>query len=230
MGVRGMGEASEWARAFASAAAALRVEKGLTIQELASRIGKDPSYVSGRLNFNAPFNMNDWELLASALEVHPLELARRAAQMQPHSDDFEPMADLDRSELSRRLKLLEKTPRSTGEPFYGAVLASLAAERAIAFTEDDWIRLRDGSGDGKVPLRVLELVAEYSGVDVGYLAELSNSDVADAAEAQLELRDAIRAVGGDGVLARSVGDVSPAGLRAIAASLRAAGGDGKDVG
>ncbi len=67
MGVRGMGEASEWARAFASAAAALRVEKGLTIQELASRIGKDPSYVSGRLNFNAPFNMNDWELLASAL-------------------------------------------------------------------------------------------------------------------------------------------------------------------
>ncbi len=54
-------------------------------------------------------------------------------------------------------------------------------------------RLRDGSGEGRVPLRLLELVAEYSGVEVGYLAGLSNSDVADATEAQLELRDAIRA-------------------------------------
>ena len=57
---------------------------------------------------------------------------------------------------------------------------------------------------------------------VGYLTDLADKGLAEATEAQLELRSAIREVGGESVLARSVGDVSPAGLRAIAASLRAA--------
>lgn len=99
-----MGEASAWARAVASAVSELRNRVGLTVQELADRIGKDPSYLYGRLNGSAPFNINDWELLARALGVHPIEIARLAAKFAAdEGHEMEPTIKLDPTELSRRL-------------------------------------------------------------------------------------------------------------------------------
>lgn len=223
MGVRGMGEASAWARAVARAVSELRGRAGLTVQELADRIDKDPSYLYGRLNGSAPFNINDWDYLARALGVHPLEIARLASKYAAADDEgLEPTISTDPAELGRRIRLLEASPRTAGPQFDVAVLIDLAAEREIDLTAEEWSQLRAGAGGAEVPVRVLYAIAEYTGVAVGYLTDLDDKGLAEATEAQLELRSAIREVGGESVLARSVGDVSPAGLRAIAASLRAA--------
>lgn len=218
-----MGEASAWARAVASAVSELRNRVGLTVQELADRIDKDPSYLYGRLNGSAPFNINDWELLARALGVHPIEIARLAAKFAAdEGHEMEPTIKLDPTELSRRLQVLEAAPRTAGPEFDAAVLVDRAAEREIELTMEQWSQLRSGTAGDEVSVRVLDLVAEYTGVAAGYLTDLSDAGLAETTEAQLELRNAIREVGGESLLARSVGDVSPAALRAIAASLRAA--------
>lgn len=218
-----MGEASAWARAVASAVSELRNRAGLTVQELADRIGKDPSYLYGRLNGSAPFNINDWEFLARGLGVHPIEIARLAAKFAAaEGHEMEPTIKLDPAELARRLQVLESSPRTAGPRFDAAVLIELAAEREIELTAEEWAQLRSGAAGDEVSVRVLDLVAEYTGVAAGYLTDLSNDGLTETTEAQLELRSAIREVGGESLLARSVGDVSPAALRAIAASLRAA--------
>lgn len=201
----------------------LRNRAGLTVQELADRIGKDPSYLYGRLNGSAPFNINDWEFLARALGVHPIEIARLAAKFAAaEGHEMEPTIKLDPAELARRLQVLESSPRTAGPRFDAAVLIELAAEREIELTAEEWAQLRSGAAGDEVSVRVLDLVAEYTGVAAGYLTDLSNDGLTETTEAQLELRSAIREVGGESLLARSVGDVSPAALRAIAASLRAA--------
>lgn len=218
-----MGEASAWARAIARAVTELRGRAGLTVQELADRIDKDPSYLYGRLNGSAPFNLNDWDYLARALGVHPLEIARLASRYAAaDEEDLEPTIKTDPSELARRIQLLESSPRTAGPQFDLAVLLDLASEREIALTAEGWSQLREGAAGDEVPARVLYALAEYTGVAVGFLTDLDDKGLADATEAQLELRSAIRDVGGESILARSMGDVSPAGLRAIAASLRAA--------
>jgi len=224
MGVRGMGEASTWARAVARAVSELRTRSGLTVQELASRIDKDPSYLYGRLNGSAPFNINDWDFLARALGVHPIEIARLASKYAALDDDLdlEPTITTNPSELARRIQLLEAAPRTAGPAFDVEVLLNLAAEREIRLTSEHWAQLRVGTASDEIPVRVLDVVAEYTGVAAGYLTDLNDRGLMEATEAQLELRSAIHEVGGESVLARSVGDVSPAGLRAIAASLRAA--------
>lgn len=216
-----MGEATEWALAVARAVAELRVGVGLTVQELADRIDKDPSYLYARLKGRAPFNVNDWDLLARAFGIHPLEIARVAARYAATDFvDLEPTIETDPGELGRRLRALEAAPRTSGPDFDLAALFELAAEREIELTAVMWQELRDGVADSSVPVRVLEILAEYTGVALEYLTELTEVDVQDATEAQLELRTAIREVGAESVLARSVGDVSPSALRAIAASLR----------
>ena len=223
MGLRGMGEASVWARAVARAVAELRDQAGLTVPELARRIDRDPSYLYGRLNGSAPFNVNDWEFLARALGVHPLEIARLAAKYTALDDeDLEPTIKTDPEELTRRIRLLESSPRLTGLVFDAADLLGMAADREIAITADQWSQLRAGTAGKKVPVRVLSLVAEYTGVPTSYLTELDDKELADKTEAQLELRSAIREIGADSVLARSVSEVSPEAIRAIAASLKAA--------
>lgn len=208
---------------MARAVAELRARAGLTVQELADRIDKDPSYLYSRLNGNAPFNVNDWEFLARALGVHPVEIARLAAKYAAlEGEDLEPMVSIDPIELGRRLRLIEDAPRTAGPAFDTAALLDTAAEHEIELTAEQWSQLRDGAAGTEVSARVLAVVAEYSGVALGYLTELADADLTSATEAQLDLRSALREVGGESMLARSVGEVSPAGLRAIAASLRAA--------
>lgn len=222
MGMRGMGEASAWAIAFARAVAELRGSAGLTVQELADRIGKDPSYLYARFKGTVPFNMNDWELLARGLGVHPVQIARLASSYLNDDDDIEPVVIADSAELARRLRLVESTPRAAGPDFDPTVLLDLAAERDVPLTALLWQRLRDGEVDGRIPVRVLDVIAEYTGVSPDYLTDLRNTDVVETIEAQLELRSAIREVGAESLLARSVGDVSPSAIRAIAQSLREA--------
>lgn len=218
-----MGEASAWARAVARAVSELRGRAGLTVQELADRIDRDPSYLYNRLNGNAPFNINDWDYLARALGVHPLEIARLASRYAAlDGNELEPTISTLPNELGRRLRLLEMSPRTAGPQFDVSALINLAAEQEIDLTAEEWSDLRAGAGPTEVPVRILYTVAEYTGVDVGYLTALDDTKLSETTEAQLELRSAIREVGGESALARSVGDVSPAGIRAIAASLRSA--------
>jgi transcriptional regulator with XRE-family HTH domain len=216
-----MGEATEWALAMAHAVRELREKSGLTVQELAARIDRDPSYLYARLKGRAPFNVNDWDLLARAFGIHPLEIARIASRHAASASIYlEPTVETEPTELACRLRRLVTAPRATGSDFSVASMLLMAEEREIELSSEQWDSLRDGSFGGDVPLRILELVSEYAGVPLGYLADLTDGVLRENTEAHLELRAAIREVGAEAVLARSVEDAGPEALRAIATSLR----------
>ena len=90
----------------------------------------------------------------------------------------------------------------------------------MAVDVDEWAALLEGTRTSPVRVRVLEGVGAYAGVPPAYLLDLDDAAAVEAAEANLEFREALKASGADSVSARAVGEISPAALRAIAQTLR----------
>ena len=99
-------------------------------------------------------------------------------------------------------------------------LVSELADRGVALDRDEWSALLAGESTSPVRVRVLEGVGAYAGVPTAYLLDLGDAAALEAAEANFEFREALKASGADSVSARAVGEISPAALRAIAQTLR----------
>jgi transcriptional regulator with XRE-family HTH domain len=196
----------------------LRDSAGITNQELIDRSGMSSSYYYARLRGAAPFDANDIENIARALGTHPHEISRIAASIT--AEDIEPKVETQPRELGRRLKAIAAAPRADGTPFDVQALMGELAERGIALEVAEWNALLKGSAGSEVRVRLLEGVGSYAGISTAYLLNLDDDDATEAAEANLDFRDALKSSGADSVSARAVGEVSPAALRAIAQSLR----------
>jgi transcriptional regulator with XRE-family HTH domain len=201
------------------AVATLRDAAGMTNQELIDRSGMSSSYFYARLRGAAPFDTNDIENLAHALGTHPHEISRVAASIGD-ADQIEPKVPTEPRELGRRLTAIARAPRVDGSAFEVDGLIAVLAERGVSLEVDEWSALLAGTGDTAVRVRVLEGIGEYAGIAAGYLLDLDDDEAAEAAEANLEFREALKVSGADSISARAVGEVSPAALRAIAQSLR----------
>ncbi|WP_345803370.1 helix-turn-helix transcriptional regulator [Microbacterium sp. AZCO] len=196
----------------------LRDAAGMTNQELIERSEMSASYFYGRLRGAAPFDANDIEKLAQALGTHPHEISRVAASIGD-AREIEPMVDTDAKELARRLSAVSRAPRLDGSAFDIDGLLNELAERGVALDRDEWSSLLAGESS-TVRVRVLEGVGAYAGVPTAYLLDLEDAAAVEAAEANFEFREALKASGADSVSARAVGEISPAALRAIAQTLR----------
>lgn len=206
--------------ALVRAVSELRDASGMTNQELVDRAEMSASYYYARLRGDAPFDTNDIERLATALGTHPHEVSRLAASYGDDDERIEPRIALEPAELGRRLKAVSVAPRADGSKFEKTQLLDELAARGLSVSAGEWRDLVSGHNDGSVRVRLLEAVAEYATVPAAYLLDLAAADAFEAADAQLEFRKAIRDSGADSISARTVGDVSPAALRAIAHSLR----------
>jgi transcriptional regulator with XRE-family HTH domain len=196
----------------------LRDAAGMTNQELIERSEMSASYFYGRLRGAAPFDANDIEKLAQALGTHPHEISRVAASIGD-AREIEPMVDTDAKELARRLSAVSRAPRLDGSAFDIDGLLNELAERGVALDRDEWSSLLAGESS-TIRVRVLEGVGAYAGVPTAYLLDLEDAAAVEAAEANFEFREALKASGADSVSARAVGEISPAALRAIAQTLR----------
>ncbi|GAA5196802.1 helix-turn-helix transcriptional regulator [Microbacterium jejuense] len=197
----------------------LRDAAGMTNQELIDRSEMSASYFYGRLRGAAPFDANDIEKLAQALGIHPHEISRVAASIGD-AREIEPVVDTDAKELGRRLTAASHAPRLDGSAFDIDGLINELAERGVALDRDEWSSLLAGDPRTPVRVRVLEGVGSYAGVPTAYLLDLDDAAAVEAAEANFEFREALKASGADSVSARAVGEISPAALRAIAQTLR----------
>ena len=197
----------------------LRDAAGMTNQELIDQSGMSASYFYGRLRGAAPFDANDIEKLAHALGTHPHEISRVAASIG-ETRDIEPMVDTEAKELGRRLIAASRAPRLDGSMFDVDGLVAELADRGVALDRDEWSALLAGESTSPVRVRVLEGVGAYAGVPTAYLLDLGDAAAVEAAEANFEFREALKASGADSVSARAVGEISPAALRAIAQTLR----------
>lgn len=201
------------------AISALRDAAGMTNQELIDRSEMSASYFYGRLRGAAPFDANDIEKLAQALGTHPHEISRVAASIGD-AREIEPVINTDAKELGRRLTAAAHAPRLDGSAFEVDGLITELAERGVALDRDEWSRLLAGDSCTPIRVRVLEGVGSYAGVPTAYLLDLDDAAAVEAAEANFEFREALKASGADSVSARAVGEISPAALRAIAQTLR----------
>lgn len=209
-----------WSRDLVRAVAAMRDASGLSNHELIERSGMSPSYFYARMRGDAPFDTNDIERLASALRTHPHEISRLAASLSVDGTLVEWETVAERSELARRIHLIQSTPLSSNTAFEADKVRRVLNERGVTLENGEWESLTDPSASQPVRRRVLEAIAEYAGLPTAYLLDPTDGGATDLAEAQLEFRAALSATGAESVSTRAVGDVSPAALRAIARSLR----------
>lgn len=220
MGRRAVGEASAWSLALVRAVASLRESAELTNQQVLDRTGMSASYYYARMRGDAPFDTNDIEKLAAAFDTHPHEISRIAASSEGADASIDPHVHTDAVELARRLTAITAAPRGDGSAFDAADLVHDLAGRGIPFTVEEWEDLLAGQGGPSVRSRVLTATAAYTNIDDEYLLDLDDDSAREHTEAQFEFRSALRDSGADSLAARSVGDVSPSALRAIARSLR----------
>lgn len=179
------------------------------------------SYFYKRMRGEYPFGLNDIEVLAAALKVHPAMITALAVSNgDAFADDVDPTLDVDLAELSRRLRKLQTTPLDDGSEYSWDGLANAAMESGVLLTQEDFEGLVAGEATEPVRLSWVTLIAKHWSVPEAFLADLDDKEAAEAALAQLEFRDALRDSGATSISARAVGDISPAALRAITASLR----------
>lgn len=208
MGRGAVGPPSRYSRRVVANVDRLRRDKGLTVGELLQRAGMTKSYYQSRAGFSLPYNTNDIEALAAALGVTPEEVAspESAARIEMRV----PAAPL----AARVRRLVESQAATDGELLeHLAEIDPLLAHGARALLE---------AATPTVVLdeEVLRLITHWADVPTEYLTDHTDAAVTDRTEAQLELREAMRAAGASSIQFRALGHMSPDALRAIAQSLR----------
>lgn len=221
MGRRGSGEAGAFALSVARAIESLCEDAGMTKQELAEAAGMSRSYFYKRMRGEYPFGLNDIEVLAAALKVHPAMITALAVSNgDDYAGEVDPSIHVDPAELSRRLRKLQTAPLADGTDYIWDELANAAIGSGVLLTREEFESLLTGERTEPVRLSWLTLIAKHWTVPEAFLSDFDDKEAAEATLAQLEFRIALRESGATSISARAVGDISPAALRAITASLR----------
>ncbi|MFF7684286.1 helix-turn-helix domain-containing protein [Microbacterium sp. NPDC007973] len=186
----------------------LRRAKGLTVGELLSRAGMTKSYYQSRAGLSLPYNTNDLEALAVALDVTPEELA---------SPDTAPRVEMrvPAGPLASRVRRLISAQTATADDLLAHLddIDPQAADGARAL-------LAEGATSVVLDEEVLRLITHWGDVPTEYLTDYTDAAVTDRTDAELDLRDAMREAGASSIQFRALGEMSPDALRAIAQSLR----------
>ena len=186
----------------------LRKSRGLTVGELISRAGMTKSYYQSRAGFSLPYNTNDIEALAAALDVTPEELASpesapRIEMRVPAGPVGDRVRRLIASHAASESDLIEHLERFDPGVARSARGLLEATTNTVVLDEE-----------------VLRLITQWADVPVEYLTDHTDEALTDRTEAELELRDAMREAGAQSIQFRALGQMSPDALRAIAQSLR----------
>jgi len=186
----------------------LRKSKGLTVGELINRAGMTKSYYQSRAGFSLPYNTNDIEALAAALDVTPEELASpesapRVAMRVPAGPVGDRVRRLVASHAASESDLLAHLAQLDPRVAESARGLLEATTNTVVLDEE-----------------VLRLITQWADVPVEYLTDHTDEALTDRIEAELELRDAMREAGAQSIQFRALGQMSPDALRAIARSLR----------
>ncbi|MDQ1085177.1 helix-turn-helix transcriptional regulator [Microbacterium sp. SORGH_AS_0344] len=208
MGRGAVGPPSRYSRRVVANVDRLRRDKGLTVGELLSRAGMTKSYYQSRAGFSLPYNTNDIEALAAALGVTPEEVA------SPETTARSEMR-VAAAPLAARVRRLVQSQAAAEDDLleHLADVDPLLADNARAL-------LDAVSHTVVLDEEVLPLIAHWADVPTEYLTDYTDATVTDRTDAQLELRDAMRAAGASSIRFRALGEMSPDALRAIAHSLR----------
>jgi hypothetical protein len=182
------------------------------VGELVTRAGLTKSYYQSRAGLQLPYNTNDIEAIAAALNVTPADLANPDPGPSNEVRVPVPVVSL------RVRRLLE------GQGVTEQALIAHLAEIDPGFAERAQELLASTASTLVLPEGMLKAVAQWADVHPAYLADPTDTAVADRTDAELELRGVMKEVGASTIQFRALGEMSPDALRAIASSLRARAG------
>lgn len=208
MGRGAVGPPSRYSRRVVANVDRLRRDRGLTVGELLQRAGMTKSYYRSRAGFSLPYNTNDIEALAAALGVTPEEVA--SPETNARIEMRVPAAP-----LAARVRRLIESQAATDDELLDhlAAIDPLLADGARAL-------LASATSTVVLDEEVLRLITHWADVPTEYLTDYTDETVTDRTDAELDLRDAMRAAGASSIQFRALGHMSPDALRAIAHSLR----------
>jgi hypothetical protein len=138
------------------------------------------------------------------------------ATAAPNRLDFVTQQNLSPEETSKRLRLLldSVTVERGTEPLFPEI-SRFVAERGISLSRSRWQYLLSGARLVE-DQKLFEALSDFFGVEPGYLlGTAGQEEVPEKVAAQLELVRAMRAAKVQSFAARTLGDVSPAALKAI---------------
>lgn len=214
MDVDGTPGGDELARRVAANVERLRLDANMTVSQVIEESGLSRSGYYARLRNETSWTLEDVARFAAIFAVDPSELTIVHGALQLDASDD---ALVSGSVVARRLSLLRNAREDA--PSMTEVLTQLH-EQGIDVPSELWEALTAGAGRLRVKRSVLSSLAAFFSVDPEFLTAPDTDPAADRAEAQLELRVALRESGGGRLGMRAIGDVSPSALRAIARSLR----------
>lgn len=186
----------------------------MTVSQVIEESGLSRSGYYARLRNETSWTLEDLARFAAVFAVDPSELTFVPGALQL---DHSTGSLVSGPVVARRLALLRSAREDAPST---ADLLTQMQEQGIDISSDLWEALTAGVGRLRVNRTTLSSLATFFDVDPGFLMAPDTDPQADRAEAQLELRAALRESGGGRLGMRSLGDVSPNALRAIARSLR----------
>lgn len=211
---RAIGSSTEFSNGVARVIEQLRERARLSSVELSAAADMSSNYYYKRIRGEAPFNTNDIEKLAGALEI---DLAELLASVFTGESDSSAVV-LDGVEIRRRLDALIESSALTAWTDDGVV--ALLTSRGVESADLHWHALRAGEGVVRVPAVVITTLADAFDVPEAYLHAVVPDSTVARVEAQLELQRSLRDSGARAISARALDEVSPDALRAIASAIR----------
>ncbi|WP_146078848.1 MULTISPECIES: helix-turn-helix domain-containing protein [unclassified Rathayibacter] len=201
--------ASEYSMRVHAAIKTLMARAGLSNVDFATRTGMTLTYFYARMRGDAMFDTNDLERFAQVLGVKVATIFTMAEEFgEPTADVDEVVVLTNGVEFARRLSVLLPAGTSASDDVAGIPAARLSemlgATARFGVTRSELTRL-----------------TTHFQVPEAFLTELTTSEDTAMIEADLELRRALASKGVEPLAARSLGgNLSPAAIRGIAASIR----------
>jgi hypothetical protein len=215
------GAPNELARAIVVSIERERELRGVSTPVLIRRTGLSANYFYKRVRLEAPFNLNDLQIIADALGASPrvfLEPALTAYEQTRASEGVRAPAEVLRERAQKVVAVW--AANHPGRDVQAAVAAAVDGH-ANRISPRQWVRFTDGDA-GTLTDDQLAAIATHFDVTPDYFRKAELGPVEDDIDAQIEIQLALADTGALRLAARQLGTADPAELRAIAAAIRTA--------